>query len=106
MQTLPTHSGTTQRRFGTGNVKAGQLQAAQAENYGYNYYGGYTGGYYGGYYGGWYGRSANAAQRGAMVTGAQQRMAGYGSWRQVINAVDQMTANIRRSMTDKYKVQF
>ena len=82
-----------------GNVAAGQIQAQQAGGYGYGYYGdGYSGGYYG--------YSAAAGMRGATVTGAQQRMAGFGSFQQIMAAVDSMTAEIRRAMTDKYQVQF
>lgn len=87
----------------TGNVAAGQAQAAQAESFGYGYEGGYG---YGGYYGNYYGRSQQSALRGAMVTGAQQRMGGFGSYREAIAAIDQATADIRRAMTDKYQVQF
>lgn len=81
----------------SGNVAAGQTQAAQMESFGYGY---------DGYYGGYYGNSRTSARRGAAVTGAQQRMGGFGSYREVIAAVDQMTGDIRRAMTDKYKVQF
>jgi hypothetical protein len=76
----------------TGNVAAGQVQAAQASlNYGYD------GDYYGGYYG---------AQRDQTIVGAQQRMGAFGSYRQAIAQIDQMTGEIRRAMTEKFKVQF
>lgn len=81
----------------TGNVAAGQLQAAQAESFGYGY---------DSYSGGYYGNSRTSARRGATVTGAQQRMGGFGSYREVIAAIDQMTGEVRRAMTEKYQVQF
>jgi hypothetical protein len=72
----------------TGNVAAGQVSAAQSQFGGY----GYGGGYY--------------AAREAGVTKAQQRMGAGGSYREAIAEIDQMTGDIRRAMTAKYKVQF
>jgi hypothetical protein len=76
----------------TGNVAAGQLQAAQSQSGGYGYYGEYYGGYYG--------------VREAGVTKAQQRMGAGGSYRQAIAQIDQLTGDTRRAMTAKYKIQF
>lgn len=79
----------------TGNVAAGQLQASQA---------GASYGYYGDYYGGYYG--PENARRDQAVTGAQQRMGAFGSYREAIAQIDQMTGEIRRAMTEKFQVQF
>ncbi len=83
----------------SGNVAAGQVQASQAQSYGYSFY---TDGYYGGFYG----NSRGAALNNAMTTGAQQRMAGFGSYREAIAAIDKMTGEVRRGLTEKYQVQF
>ncbi len=82
-----------------GNVAAGQVEAAQANS------GGYSAGYYGGYYGESY-VSNRAAMRDAMTTGSQQRMAAGGSYRVAIANIDQLTGAVRRTMTEKYNVQF
>ena len=81
----------------SGNVAAGQLQAAQAENWGIGY---------DGYYGGYYGNTPQSALRGAGVTGAQQRMAGFGSFQQAMSEIDKLTADTRVAMTKKYDMQF
>jgi hypothetical protein len=84
----------------SGNVSAGQIQAGQA-SVGYNEGYGYNGGYYGGY-----GYSNADVVRNQSVVGAQQRMAGFGSYREAIAEIDKMTGDIRRAMTEKHHVQF
>ncbi len=86
-----------------GNVAAGQIQAsAAASGYGGEGYG--YGGYYGGYnYG--YQNSYSRARDQASV-GARQRMGAFGSFKEILAAIDQLTAETRRSMTAKYNLQF
>lgn len=96
----------------SGNVKAGQTVAAE----GLGGYGGevnvsgYRNSYYGGYYGGsTYGysyRNAYTIARAEAATSAQQRMAGFGSYKEAQAKIDQLTADTRRAMTDKYQIQF
>ena len=86
-----------------GNVAAGQKQAANM-GYGGGYYGGYYGGYGEGYYG--YGGNAYTNARQQASIGAQQRMAGFGSFKQALSAIDKLTAETRRKFTAKYEIQF
>jgi hypothetical protein len=109
-----------------GNVQAGQLAASAAGTSGD--YGGdpiYGGNVWGGYYGGYgTGYAAQFARSGGVagaqarsyagryqvnaqtVIGAQQRMAGYGSYKQVIAQIDQLTGQARKALTAKFQVQF
>jgi hypothetical protein len=60
-------------------------------------------GYYGGTYGGgYYNNDANSTGRYQAVAQAQ----GNYSYRELISQIDAMEGEIRRKMTDKYKVQF
>lgn len=86
-----------------GNVAAGQIQAS-GSGYGGGYYsGGYGGGYYGNTYGG---QNAYSRARGQASVGARQRMGAFGSFKEALAAIDQRTADMRRNMTKKYKIQF
>lgn len=89
----------------TGNVAAGQIQASgSGSGYGGGYYsGGYGGGYYGYNYGG---QNAYSHARDQASVGARQRMGAFGSFKEALAAIDQRTADMRRSMTAKYKIQF
>ncbi len=90
-------------------------------------YGGYGGWGGGGYYGvsglgtgyaGQFARSGGLAgaavrsyagryQVNAYTTiGSQARNQGFGSYTEILAQIDQLTANVRKAMTDKYKVQF
>jgi hypothetical protein len=64
------------------------------------YYGGYNGGGY--YGGGYYYNDSNST--GTYQTLAQSQ--GNYSYRELIAQIDAMEGEIRRKMTDKYKVQF
>ncbi|MCR9297154.1 MAG: hypothetical protein NXI32_31020, partial [bacterium] len=91
------------------NVSTGQTQAAQGLSRGaYVDVGGSYGGFYGGgYYGRGYGYvDMNSTVDYQRVAGAQARMAGYGSFKNVMTEIDQMTGDIRRKMTEKYQTQF
>ncbi|GAB5404599.1 MAG: hypothetical protein Aurels2KO_28300 [Aureliella sp.] len=87
-----------------GNVAAGQIQASSAasgyggEGYGYS-------GYYGSSYGYGYQNSYSRARDQASV-GARQRMGAFGSFKEALAAIDQLTADTRRAMTAKYNLQF
>lgn len=63
------------------------------------YYGGYNGGYYGG---GYYNNDSNSTGKYQAVAQAQ----GNYSYRELIAQIEAMEGEIRRKMTDKYKVQF
>jgi hypothetical protein len=82
----------------TGNVAAGQIQISQA-NDGVNF---------NGFYGGWgYGyTNSGIGLSNQEIIGAQSRMAGFGSYREAIAAIDKLSGDTRRAMTEKYKVQF
>ncbi len=78
------------------NISAGQQKAREGAYRGPTYYGGYYSGYYGGY-------AAAANQR---VTSAVARGNAYADYTQTLTTIDKMTADIRRAMTEKYKIQF
>ncbi|MEM8736644.1 MAG: hypothetical protein AAGG44_20610, partial [Planctomycetota bacterium] len=84
-----------------GNVAAGQAQASNA-GYGGEYYnyGGYGGGYYGN------GNNAYSRARNQASVGARQRMGAYGSYKEALAAIDDLTAETRRAMTSKYGIDF
>ena len=86
-----------------GNVAAGQMQATTGYGYGGEYYGGYYGGGYGG---GYYGGNAYSRAREQASVGAQQRMGAFGSFKEALAAIDQLTAETRRNMTAKYNIAF
>ena len=91
------------------NVSTGQNQAAEGLSRGaYVDAGGSYGGYYGGgYYGQAYGYvDLNTTVDYQRVAGAQARMAGFGSFKNTMTQIDQMTGDIRRKMTEKYETQF
>ncbi|MCG8649980.1 MAG: hypothetical protein MI861_09105 [Pirellulales bacterium] len=74
-----------------GNIAAGKQKASQSLSDGY------------------YGRSyydANSTVDYQRVTSAHARGNAYVNYREALNQIDQLTASMRRSMTDKYKVQF
>lgn len=88
------------------NVAAGQQKASQSLAGGY-YVGGNSGGYYGNAYGGAYGYyDPNSTTDYQSVTSAQASMAGFGSFKQTMTEINQMTGDIRRKMTEKYGSQF
>jgi len=87
------------------NIQAGE--AALANNAGATQYGN-TGGYYG-YYGMYHGGTNYAYQDQSNSLSKYQDMAqaqGFLSYRELIAKIDAMEADIRRRMTEKYKVQF
>ncbi|MEM6691813.1 MAG: hypothetical protein AAF664_20460 [Planctomycetota bacterium] len=75
-----------------GNIQAGQTKASQS-----------IGG--GGYYGssGYNYNSVTDVQR---VTDAYKRGNAYSNYRDALNAIDKLTAETRRVMTDKFQIQF
>jgi hypothetical protein len=118
-----------------GNVSAGQQAAGASQSPGIGAYGGEPlsggsyargwGGGYGGYYSGYgTGYAAQYARSGGIagakmrsyagryqvnaqtVISAQQRMAGFGSYKQIINQIDALTGQVRKALTAKYNVQF
>lgn len=74
-----------------GNMVAGATKAQQGLG---------GDGYYGGYY------DYNSTGDYQRVTDVQTRTAAYSDYASVLTKIDQMTAALRREMTDKYKVQF
>ncbi len=78
----------------SGNIQAGQVKAQQGlysgDGYGYGY----------GYY------NPNTSTDYQRVTDAQAQGAAYADYTTALNKIDQLTVDIRRSMTDKYKTQF
>ncbi len=98
-----------------GNVSTGQaiagtvLNSGVADGYGNGY-----GGYYGGGYYGSYGYGSGVAGRvqlhdhvnTQMVMSTQQRAEGFGSYKQILAQIDQLTGQVRKSMTAKYQIQF
>ncbi len=83
------------------NVQAGQIQASQSLSGGYGYYGN---SYYG--YGGYGYYDPNSTTDYQQVTGAQARMQGFGSFRNTMTQIDELTADIRQKMTRKYNTAF
>jgi hypothetical protein len=79
----------------SGNISAGASKTAQGANRGYynNSYGyGYNNAY-----------DVAASKR---VTDAAARGAAYSDYTSVLSTIDQMTAEVRRALTAKYKIQF
>ncbi len=77
----------------SGNISAGEAKVVQGANRGYYGYGdGYRNSY-----------DVVASQR---VTDATARGAAYSDFTGVLTQIDQMTAEVRRSLTEKYKMQF
>lgn len=74
-----------------GNIAAGKTKAVQG-----------GGGYYG--YGGGYGAYGRAASQ--RMTDARTRGNAYANYRETLNQIDQLTAETRRTMTEKYQMQF
>lgn len=75
------------------NIDAGKLKARQSLDYGY----------YDDYYG-YYNLNDNTDYQ--RVTSAVARGTAYKDYRQALNQIDQLTAQIRRQMTEKYEMQF
>lgn len=75
----------------TGNIKAGKAKAGQSLSNGY-----YGNGYY----------NANSTSDYQAVTSAYARGNAYADFKSVLNQIDQLTAAVRRSMTEKYNMQF
>ena len=73
------------------NIRAGEIKAQQNANSGF-----YTGGYY----------SANRIAGQSSATTAAARGRGYTDYRQALTQIDKLTADLRRAMTEKYKIQF
>jgi hypothetical protein len=73
-------------------------------------YGGHVGGWYGGYggyvsgYAGYY--NPNAPLEAATVINQESKAKSKVAYGQVTASIDEMTAEMRRKMTDKYKIQF
>lgn len=92
-----------------GNIQAGKIKADESLSSEVAYsVGGYRGGFYGGGRGfsssGYY--NPNSSIDYQAVTDAHARGNAYADYRSVLSQIDQMTAEIRRSMTDKYQMQF
>lgn len=79
-----------------GNIQAGKMQAGQSLNRGYYGNSSYGGGYY----------DANSTSDYQNVTAAYARGNAYANYKEALNAIDKMTAQVRRDMTAKYKIQF
>ncbi|TWU01588.1 hypothetical protein [Neorhodopirellula pilleata] len=75
------------------NIEAGKIKANQGLDNGY-----YNDG--SGYY------NFNSSTDYQRVTDAMARGNAYGSYREALNQIDQMTAAVRREMTQKYQMQF
>ncbi|MDA8745109.1 hypothetical protein N9N28_10795 [Rubripirellula amarantea] len=75
-----------------GNIAAGKTKAAQGLNNGY--YG--NGSYY----------NANSTADYHAVTNAYARGNAYANFKDTLNQIDQLTAQVRRTMTEKYQLQF
>lgn len=89
------------------NVRTGQQQASQSLSGGQNYYRGGYSGVYGGVYGGTAGYyDPNSSSDYQRVAGAQARMAGFGSFRNTLTEIDQITAETRKKLTEKYYTAF
>lgn len=79
-----------------GNITAGKTKASQSLTN--NYYGN---GYYGnGYY------DANSTADYHRVTAAYASGNAYADYKDALNQIDKLTAMIRKTMTDKYQMQF
>ncbi len=85
-----------------GNIVAGKERAEEGgsnDSYGGGYYGG-------GYYGNGYGSNTNSVVDQQRVISARARGNAYANYRETLNQIDQLTAAMRREMTDKYQIQF
>ena len=77
----------------SGNIAAGQAKTSQGASRGY--------------YGNGYGyRNAYDVAASKRVTNARARGAAYSDYTSILAQIDQMTADLRRAMTEKYKLQF
>jgi len=74
-----------------GNIAAGKTKAVQGA---------------GGYYGYGYGYNAYGRAASQRVTDARKRGNAYANYREALNQIDQLTADMRRTMTEKYQMQF
>lgn len=92
-----------------GNIQAGKIDADESlsSSVAYNV-GGYRGGFYGG--GGGFSSSGyynpNSTLDYQAVTDANARGNAYANYRSILSQIDKMTGEIRKGMTDKYKMQF
>ncbi len=81
-----------------GNMAAGATKAQEGLSSGYSYSWGY--GYGSAYY------NPNTSADYKRVTDVQTMTTAYADYASVLSQIDQMSAEIRRAMTEKYKVQF
>lgn len=97
-------SGVGQMTARSTNTGIGQNVVPVSAGVGWgNAWGGFGGGYVNGYYG-WYNPNANLeVARGIDAQAKGQNNTLYGT---VTQSIDGMTAQIRRAMTEKYKIQF
>ena len=79
----------------TTNIAAGQVNARQNVSRGY-----YGNGYYSGY------NNAYDVAASKRATNARARGSAYTDYKSILSQIDQMTADLRRAMTEKYKMQF
>ncbi len=91
------------------NIGAGQIKAEQSLSGGAyvnrgGYYGGYGRGYGGGYVSGYW--DPNRSTDYQRVTDQKARGAANRDYRQTLSQIDQLTADVRKAMTDKFKIQF
>ncbi len=91
------------------NIQAGKVKAEQSLQSGTSYnVGGYSGGFYGGGVGysssGYYNPNSTADYQ--TITDANARGNNYANYQSVLAQIDNMTAEIRKTMTDKYQMQF
>ncbi|SMP42620.1 hypothetical protein SAMN06265222_101813 [Neorhodopirellula lusitana] len=75
-----------------GNITGGKTKASQ--------------GLSDGYYGGGYGYDYNSSTDYQRVTDAYARGNAYSNYQQALAEIDKMTASVRRTMSDKYQIQF
>lgn len=78
-----------------GNIDAGKTKASQSLNKGY-----YSSDGYG------YSYDFNSSSDYQHVTSAYARGNAYADWADSLNQIDKLTAEMRRAMTAKYKIQF
>ena len=87
-----------------GNIAAGSVKAQEGLSSGYSY--GYSYGGYGGGYGGYGYYDPNTSSDYQRVTDVKARGAANADYRSTLSRIDMMTSDVRRAMTDKFKVQF
>ena len=80
-----------------GNIQAGKTKVSEGLSRTYS-----VGGYYGG--GAYYAPNSSVDYQAA--TSAYARGNAYANFKEALNQIDQITAEVRRAMTDKYKIQF